>query len=66
MRFKICYCTNWPILQFPTAILTERNATGHVVRAYGVLAHMIEALSQMHNFRRVKLSWQTKSKSYER
>ena len=64
MRFKICYCTNWPILQFPTAILTERNATGHVVRAYGVMAHMIEALSQMLNFRRVKLSSQMADKMY--
>ena len=41
-----CY---WP-LQFPSSILTERNATGHVVRADGVQTHMIEALSRMLNF----------------
>ena len=40
----------WPP-QFPLSIITERNATGHVVRADGVQTHMIEALGQMLDFR---------------
>ena len=43
----------WSIIQYPTSITTERNATGHVVRADGVQTHMIELLSQMLNFRLV-------------
>ena len=39
------------LLQFPTILKMERNATGHVVRVDGTQAHMIESLSQMLNFR---------------
>ena len=54
----------WSIVQYPTSITTERNATGHVVCVDGVQTHMIEALSQMLNFRLVKLSWQIANKIY--
>ena len=39
--------------QFPTAFTSRRNATGHVVHAVGVEKHLLDALSEMLNFRKV-------------
>ena len=39
--------------QFPTAFTSRRNATGHVVDAVGVEKHLLDALSEMLNFRKV-------------
>ena len=37
--------------KYPGALEVARNATGHIIHIDGEQAHMIEALSQMLNFR---------------
>ena len=37
--------------QFPTIVMTKRNATGHIIEIDGVQMHLIATLSSMLNFR---------------
>ena len=37
--------------QFPTIVMTKRNATGHIIEIDGVQMHLITTLSSMLNFR---------------
>lgn len=47
---KICIIHYNPFLQYPGAVMTKRNASGHILEISGICPPILEALSKMIGF----------------